>query len=74
LRALGRAGVVEGGVAVVVLEFLEPPSVLADGVVPLADRGLAGQVAQVVPAAGRVLDGDQGLGGLAGGCTQIMVE
>ena len=35
LRRFRRAGIVKGGVAVVVLKLFEPPRVLADGVVPV---------------------------------------
>lgn len=66
LRGHGRACVVKRGVAVVVLELLQTPAVLADGVVPLLQRRLSREVVDVVPAARRVLRGHDGHGGALG--------
>ena len=59
LRRLSCAGIVERGIAIVMMKFLEPPTVLADGVVPTLCRFLTGKIVQVVPAAGRMLRSDQ---------------
>ena len=63
----GRAAVVEGRVAVLVLELLEAPGVFPDGRVPAAERCLAREVDHVVPPAAFVLPGDERIGGLGSG-------
>ena len=67
LRGLSRTRVIEGGVAVVAMKFLQPPCVLADRVVPPPQRSLAGGVDDIVPPAGRVLASDKSVGGGLGG-------
>ena len=54
-----RGGVVESGIAVIVLEFLQPPAVDADGLIPFLQRGFAGEVEGVIPATRGVLRFDQ---------------
>ncbi|MNU69333.1 hypothetical protein D3C71_587160 [compost metagenome] len=73
LRSLGRARVVEGGVAVVAVEFLHPPGVLAIGGVPALQRFFARRVDDVVPAARRVLAAHQGVGRGLGGLVELLV-
>ncbi len=73
LRGLGRARIVEGGVAVVALEFLHPPRVLAIGVVPAAKAVLARRVDNVVPAPGRMLAPHQRVGGGLAGLVKLLV-
>src|SRR5207342_1488212 len=64
LRGLRRPGIVERGVSPVVLELLHPPGVLANGVVPLAQRAVAAEVDHVVPSARWMLSPDQRAGDL----------
>ena len=73
LRGLGRAAIVEGGIAPVVLELLHAPGVLADGVVPIDERAIAAEVHHVVPATGRVLAPDERARHLLGGLIVVVV-
>jgi len=59
LRRRRGARVVEGRVAVVVLELLQAPAVGADGRIPFAQRVLAGEIVDVVPPARRMLGLDE---------------
>lgn len=69
----GGDAVVEGGVAVVVLELLGAPGVAADGVVPAAQRPFAVEVGHVVPPAAGQLRADDGGGGALGGPVVVLV-
>ena len=55
------------------LEFLEPPAVAADRLVPAPRRRRAAAMDEIVPAAAAVLPGDQGVGGARGGVVIIMI-
>ena len=68
-----RGGVVEGRVAPIVLELLHPPGVPADGVVPLAQRSLAGEVGEVVPSTRWMLGPDERSGHRFGGAVVVLV-
>src|SRR5690606_4581655 len=62
LRRLACASIIKRRVAVIVMEFFEPPAVLADRLIPAARTLLAREVVVVVPAARWMLRGDQAFG------------
>lgn len=73
LRRFTCAGVIEGGVAVIVMEFFEAPAVLADGVVPAARRCFAREIVMIIPAARRMLRGYQAIGHIHSGLVVELV-
>jgi len=54
-RSLGRSAVVKRRVAVIVVELLQAPTILANRVVPASDGIGASEVVQVIPPSGPML-------------------
>ncbi len=59
LSAVGGGGVIEGGVAVIVLELLKSPAAFAYRGVPVLEGSLTGEIETVVPAAALELSPDE---------------